>query len=321
MNLQKFGGPLLVLLLLLAMLAFPMSNPGLYLLQIGVMAFYFALLGTAWTVAGGYTGLFSLGQAVFVGMGAYVSTLLFIHNGLTPWLGILVGALAAAVLAVAMGYPIFRFGLRGDYFALVTIAVGEIGYQIANGLSNVTGGPQGVSLPLKENAISAMQFPSMTGYYYLAMALWVVGMVVVLWIGRSRLGLLMMAIRDDEDAAARTGIHVRSVKLIAFAVSAALSALAGTLYAQTYLFFDPATIMGIGLSVQIALMAVFGGLRNPWGATIGALVLVPVAQVLSNSLSASLAGLDFVIYGLVLVLLMRFLPNGVLGLVKAGDAR
>ncbi len=307
--------------MLLAFIGFPLVNPGQYALQVGVMVFYFALLGTAWTVAGGFTGLFSLGQAAFVGMGAYGSTLLFMHAGLSPWFGIFGGMVAAGLLAILIGYPVFRFGLRDDHFALVTIAFGYVLYEVANGLPGLTGGSQGLSLPLiSKSTVWSMQYGPRSDYF-LALCLWAVAVVTAVMVGRSRIGLLMKAVRDDEPAAVRIGVETRRVKLIAFVVSAGLSAMAGTLYAQTYLFFDPSSLMSISVSVQIVLMAVFGGMTSPFGATLGALILVPLDQWLANALPQSLAGLNFVLYGLVLILLMRYMPKGLLGFVKDRWAR
>ena len=307
--------------MLLAFIGFPLMNPGQYVLQIGVMVFYFALLGTAWTVAGGFTGLFSLGQGAFVGMGAYVSSLLFMHFGISPWFGIFGGMVASGLLAILIGYPVFRFGLRDDYFALITIAFGYVVYEVANGLPGLTGGPQGLSLPLVvKSTIWTMQY-SPKPDYFLALCLWAVTIAAAVIVGRSRLGLLMKAVRDDEPSAVRIGVETRRVKLIAFVLSAGLSALAGTLYAQTYLFFDPSSLMSLSVSVQIVLMAVFGGMTSPWGATLGALILVPLDQWLSNALPQSLTGLDFVVYGLILILLMRYMPKGLMGFVKDRWAR
>lgn len=314
---RRYLAGLVVVLLVLGLAVLPLAVRERYVLQVAIVFFYFGFLGTAWSVAGGFAGLFSVGHAAFVGIGAYTSTLLFLRGGLSPWVGMLAGAALAAAIAVVIGYPCFRFGLRGDYFALATIAFAEIVYEVINGLPRLTGGPQGVTIPYLGSAPKAMQFLQPAAYYYLAMGLWLFIVMLAWLIHRSRPGLWMMSVRDDEYAAERVGINVQATKLWAFALSAALSALAGTLYAQFYLFFEPATILSVGLSVQIVLMAALGGMALPLGASVGAAILVPAGQVFATAMSSRYggryAGLDLVIYGAVLIFLVRYLPKGILG--------
>ncbi|GGL09407.1 branched-chain amino acid ABC transporter permease [Mangrovihabitans endophyticus] len=291
--------------------------PGMpfYYLQIGVLIFWYATLGTSWTVAGGYGGMHSIGHAAFVGVGAYTSTLLYVDLHVSPWLGMLAGMALAAGLAVLIGWPCFRFGIRGDYFALVTVALGQVVYEIANGASFLTGGAQGVPLPYAGDDPLNFQFETRTALYYVALVMWLVTLVVAYRIRRSGFGFELIAVRDDEIAAARGGIDVSARKLLAFATSAAMAAAAGTFYAQFILFIDPGSVIAITLSVQIVLMSVLGGMNSYLGGTVGAILLVPLSQYLSTALSGR-PGIDLAIYGVVLVLLMLYLPAGILGTLR-----
>jgi branched-chain amino acid transport system permease protein len=304
------------LAVLAALVAFP-SVPGLpfYYLQVGILIFWFAILGTSWSIAGGYGGMHSIGHAAFIGTGAYTSTILYVDHGVSPWIGMLVGMALAAVLALLIGYPCFRFGIRGDYFALVTVALGQVAYEFINGATGLTKGSQGVPLPYTGTAPASFQFENRSVYYYIVMAMWLVVLAVAYRIRRSGFGFRLIALRDDEVAAARGGIHVSRQKLIALAISAAIAAAAGTFYAQFMLFIDPNTVFGLTLSVQVVLMAVLGGMNSYLGGTIGALLLVPLSQLLSAKLSG-VTGVDLVIYGAILVLLMLYMPYGVLGLLR-----
>lgn len=286
-----------------------------YTLQVGILVFWYAILGTSWTVAGGYGGLHSIGNATFVGLGAYSSTLLYADFGVNPWLGMLAGMALAAAVAMLIGYPCFRAGIRGDYFALVTVALGQVIYEAANGATAVTKGSQGVVVPFSGTSIADFQFADRTQFYYAVMVGWALVVVVAYRVRRSHFGLQLAAVRDDEVAAARGGISASRRKLAAFALSAAIAAAAGTFYAQFFLFIDPSSVFGLTLSLQIVLMAVLGGMNSYLGGTVGALILVPVSQYLSTAF-ASHPGVDLASYGAVLVLLTLFLPSGLLGLLR-----
>lgn len=302
--------------LVAAVAAMPLV-PGIpfYYLQVIILVFWFAVLGTSWSILGGYAGMHSIGHAAFVGLGAYISTLLYVDYGVSPWLGMLAGMAAAVVLAVVIGYPAFRFGIRGDYFALVTVALGLMAHEIFDSAADVTRGSQGIALPYEGNAPVNFQFEDRAVYYFIVMAMWLLVVAAAYWVRRSGFGFQLVALRDDEAAAARGGINVARQKLVSFAVSAAITAAAGTFYAQFFLFIDPDTVFGIELSVQIVLMAVLGGLNSYLGGTVGAIVLVPVSQVLAAQL-AGYPGVDLAIYGVVLVLLMLYMPYGILGLLR-----
>jgi len=304
------------LLLLAAVAALPLL-PGIrfYYLQVVILVFWFAVLGTSWSIIGGYGGMHSIGHATFVGVGAYTSTLLYVDFHISPWLGMPAGMALAALVAVVIGYPCFRFGIRGDYFALVTVALGQVGFEAANGAANITKGAQGVPLPYAGNAPFAFQFANRSVYFYVVMALWLVVVAVAYRVRRSGFGFKLIALRDDEVAAERGGIDVSRHKLLALALSAAIAAAAGTFYAQFFLFIDPGAVFGLTLSVQIVLMAVLGGMNSYLGATVGAALLVPLSQWLTTRLSG-VPGLDLVIYGAILVALMLYMPFGILGLLR-----
>lgn len=286
-----------------------------YYLQVGILVFWYAILGTSWSVAGGYGGMHSVGHATFVGVGAYTSTLLYADFGVNPWLGMLAGMALAAVVALVIGYPCFRAGIRGDYFALVTVALGQVAYEIANGATAVTKGSQGVVVQFSGTSVLDFQFADRTQFYYAAMIMWLIVIVIAYRVRRSRFGLQLTAVRDDEVAAARGGISPSRRKLAALALSAAIAAAAGTFYAQFILVIDPSSVFDITLSVQIVMMAVLGGMNSYLGATVGAVILVPISQYLSNTFSAH-PGVDLASYGAVLVLLTLYLPYGLLGLLR-----
>ena len=286
-----------------------------YYLQVGILVFWYAMLGTSWTIAGGYGGMHSIGNATYVGIGAYTSTLLYAHFHLTPWLGMLAGMALAALVAAGIGYPCFRAGIKGDYFALVTVALGQVAYEIANGATALTKGSQGVAVPFSGTSLADFQFADRTQFYYAAMVMWLVAVVIAYRVRRSHFGLQLEAVRDDEVAAARGGISASRRKLAAFALSAAVAAAAGTFYAQFFLFIDPTSVFSISLSVQIVLMAVLGGMNSFLGGTVGALILVPVSQYLATTFTAH-PGVDVASYGAALVLLTLFMPYGVLGLLR-----
>jgi branched-chain amino acid transport system permease protein len=303
-------------LVVLALAGIPLV-PGIrfYYLQIVILIFWYATLGTSWSLVGGYGGMHSIGHAAFVGVGAYTSTLLLVHRGVSPWLGMPAGMLLAALLAAGIGYPCFRFGIRGDYFALVTVALGEVALEVTNGATSVTGGAQGVALPYAGNSPGMFQFDNRSVYYYIAMVMWLAVLVLAYRVRRSGFGRRLIAARDDEVAAARGGIDVSRTKLIALMMSAAVAAAAGTFYAQFILFIDPDSVFGLAVSIQIVLMAVLGGLNSWLGGTVGAVLLVPLSQFLATGFAGT-AGLDLTVYGVILVLLVMYMPFGVLGLLR-----
>jgi branched-chain amino acid transport system permease protein len=302
-------------LFLIIVLAFPVAiDVRFYYVQIVILVMFYATLGTAWGIIGGYAGQHSIGQAAFVGIGAYTSTLLYMKLDISPWIGLVAGMALSAAVAAVIGYPLFRFGLKGDYFALGTVALGLIIFELTNSFSTITGGSQGIPIKYEENPLN-FQFPNRTVYYYIIFVIWIAAVVISYRLRRSRLGFEMLAVRDDEIAASRGGISVMKAKMSAFVIAAVISSAAGTFFAQFILFLDPGTVMSLAISVQIVLVSVLGGMNSYLGGTLGALILIPVSQLLASTFNQR-PGTDLALYGVVLIFLMIFMPNGILGLLR-----
>jgi branched-chain amino acid transport system permease protein len=289
----------------------PLVSP--YVLHILVLVLFFAFLGVAWNLLGGYAGQFSFGHAAFFGIGAYTSTLLLVRLGLSPWLGLLAGGALAAAFGCFAGYLAFRYGLRGPYFALVTLAFAEMLRLVALNWT-VVGGPMGILIPLPRagDAVWRLQFPDKLPYYYLMLAL----LGLALWLNRTiehaRLGHVLAAIRENEDAAEASGVDTLAAKLWAMAFSAFLTALGGTFYAQYFSFIDPTLAFGPAVSVEILLRPIIGGPGTLIGPVLGSLVLTPLSE-LTRRLIRGRPGLDVMVYGAVLVAVVTFLPGGLVG--------
>jgi len=301
-------------ILVAVVLAFPFVFRGPFPQHLAILVMLYALLGTAWNLLGGFAGQVSLGQATFFGAGAYTSTLLAQHAGISPWAGMIAGALVAAALALAIGYPCFR--LSGHYFAIATIAIGEIaGIAVTNW--DFAGGAVGLFLPMGTEGIASFQFHrSKLGYYYVLAAMLFATLLLSAWLRRGRAGYYWRAIREDQAAARSVGVPALRFKQIAIALSAALTACAGTFYAQYVLFIDPGSVLPLSLSIQICLVAVLGGVGTVIGPLLGAAVLVALSETTRVHLGGSGRGLDLVVYGLLIMLISAFEPAGLLGIAR-----
>jgi branched-chain amino acid transport system permease protein len=310
--------------LLLGALAFPAVFTLPFPRHIMIMIFLYGTLATAWNIIAGYCGQISLGQAVFFGVGAYTSSLLFKETGLTPWAGMIAGMILAVIASQIVGYPVFR--LRGHYFAIATIAVGEIVQSLIVNWDAI-GGARGVFVPIKrpDSFVNFQFHQSKAFYYYIALALLLLALAVTRLIERSRRGYFFRAIREDQDAAAALGVNVAREKLRALAISAALTAMGGTFYAQYLLFIDPESVFPLSLSILICLVAVLGGVGTLWGPVLGAVVLVPLQEGTRVMLGGTGKALDLLVYGALIVGISVFQPGGLMALFArsrtAGSAR
>lgn len=301
--------------LLAALLAFPLVVTLPFPRHVMIMIFLYATLAQAWNLLAGYCGQISLGHAVFFGTGAYTSSMLVKALELTPWAGMLAGAVVAAALSQVIGYPVFR--LQGHYFAIATIAVGEIVYTLALNW-DLIGAARGLYVPIKRpDSLLNFQFhESKQAYYYIALALLLVAVAVTRRIERSRTGFYFRAIREDAQAAASLGVDVTRYKLRAMAVSAALTALCGTFYAQYVLFIDPDSVFPLSLSILICLVAVLGGVGTVWGPLVGAAVLVPLGEGTRVLFGGTGKALDLMIYGALIMIVSVLQPAGLVGLAR-----
>ena len=299
----------------LAVLVFPLVFVRPFPRHVMIMIFLYGALATAWNVLAGYCGQISLGHAVYFGIGAYTSTLLVREAALTPWLGMIAGALLAVLISQAIGYPVFR--LRGHYFAIATIGVGEIVQTLVLNWDRV-GGARGLFVPIKRpDSLLNFQFhEGKAVYYYIALGLLALALGATRGLERSRRGFVFRAIREDQDAAASLGVHVAREKHVAMAVSAALTALGGTFWAQYVLFIDPESVFPLSLSILICLVAVLGGVGSLWGPLLGAAILVPLSEGTRVLLGGTGKALDLVIYGALIVLFAVFQPAGLIGLLR-----
>jgi branched-chain amino acid transport system permease protein len=279
-----------------------------------ILILLFGTMTSAWNIIGGYGGQLSLGHASFVGLGAYTAVLLAVKFGVSPWIGMLAAAMIAVAAAVIIGWPCFR--LRGPFFALATVAVGEVLRILAINLPGITFGSVGVSVNMSEFGITHMVFREPWAYGVLALILLVTMLGVTRIIERSQLGFYLVAIRENQDAAASLGVNAARIKLLAFMISAAFTAVAGVIYAQYLLYIDPQTVFASTLSVQMVLMAIMGGVGTRFGPLLGAALLVPLDQYIRAYFGASVHGLHLVIYALILILVILLIPRGIGPTVK-----
>ena len=307
-------------IVLALLLAFPLVETRPYPRDVMIRIFLYAMLAVAWNLLAGYCGQISLGHAVFFGVGAYTSTLLFNLTGLTPWLGMLAGAALAITLSQVIGFPVFR--LRGHYFAIATIAVGEIVQTLFNNW-DWAGGARGLFVPIKRpDSLWNFQFhESKQTYYFVALAFLGLALLVTRRLERSRTGFYFRAIREDQEAAASLGVPVARYKQRAMAVSAGLTAIGGTFYAQYVLFIDPESVLPLSLSILICLIAVLGGVGTLWGPLIGAAILVPLSEATRIYVGGTGKAVDLMVFGGLIVVISVIQPGGIMALARRGRRR
>jgi branched-chain amino acid transport system permease protein len=289
-----------------------------YLLEVLISILFFAYVGLAWNILGGYAGQFSFGHAAFFGIGAYTSTLLFLRAGVSPWLGMLAGGLLAAGFGLFEGYLSFRYGLRGPYFSLVTLAFAEMLRVVAVNLKAV-GASIGLVIPSGATSPALFVFAGKLPYYYVILGLTALALWITHRVARSRLGYALVAVRENEDAAEATGVDALGNKLAAMALSSFLTALGGTFYAQYFAYIDPTITFGPAISIQGLLPAIVGGAGTVLGPLLGSFVLTPVSE-LTRAVLRGRAGADIMLYGLILILVISFLPQGLMGWFRARRA-
>jgi branched-chain amino acid transport system permease protein len=302
---------------LAALVALPFVYRDPYHLHILVLILIWSFAYTSRSMMGRF-GLVSLGHGGFMGVGAYVTALLWNHLGVSPWIGIPAAMLCAGVLALIVAYPCFRFRITGHYFALVTLALSGIVLQIIIATRDYTGGSLGYTPErTKGSHIVALQFDDKVVWYLIALGIWAGGLAIWYWIDRSMSRYAMEAISEDEDAAAAAGVNVTAEKLRITVLSAVMTAMAGALYGQYQMFISPDTVSGIAVSLQMVFAAVVGGIYVALGPTVGAIITILLAEVLRIGFGTKAVGWDNLVYGVLLVLFIIFLPKGILGSLLA----
>lgn len=293
---------------------------------VAVRILVFAIMAVGWNVMSGFGGLFSFGHAAYFGIGAYVSVWLLVEKDVSPWIGMAGGVVGASLFALLLGFLTLRYKLKGAYFALSTFAFAEILRLLATN-SDLVNRAVGYNVPIRpESSLAYLQFPPGSPmYFWVALALTVAALAVSILFLRSRAGRFTVAVRDDEEAAAAVGIPVMRTKLTAMALSAAITSVAGTFYVQYYFFVDPDTAFGSSVSIQAILPAVIGGVGTIWGPVIGAVILGPLNDVTATLLRnppefldflQGRAGLDVVMYAILLIVIVLVLPQGVYGALR-----
>lgn len=294
--------------------------------SIAMRVLIFALMSVGWNIMSGFGGMFSFGHASYFGLGAYTSAWLLVEREVSPWVGMAAGVLVASVFAVVSGFLALRYRLKGAYFALATFAFAEMFRLLATNTDFVNRA-EGYHVPLQvDESWWWMQFaPTSPNYFWIALALLVAALVISVLFLRSRTGQFALAVRDDQDAAAALGIPVIRYKLLTMALSAAITSVAGAFYVQYYLFIDPDLAFGSSVSIQAILPAVIGGVGTIWGPVVGAAILGPLSDLTATLLRnpppaldflAGRGGLDVMIYGVLLIVIILVLPQGIYSAVR-----
>jgi branched-chain amino acid transport system permease protein len=332
------------LLLLAFLLAIPRYVESPYALHMMILLFLSVSQGQSWNILGGYAGQHSVGHAAYFGVGAYATMMLMHTKQIAPWVGVWVGVAVVVAVALAIGSICFR--LRGPYFVLASIAVAEIMRLSAINLTALTNGAEGILAteipPFMIGERVVTDFLTKVPFYYIGLALALLTIAITYWVQHSKLGYYFQAIREDQDAAHSLGIHIALYKNIGLVISAVLTSLAGSFYGIYVGFVDPPTVLGLDVSVQIMLICIIGGMGTLWGPVLGSLVLVPLSEALrSNMITEGLVKIGLVsvdsrigiflkenlshahvlLYGILVVLVILFMPDGLMGFVKKLAAR
>ncbi|HKU06410.1 MAG TPA: branched-chain amino acid ABC transporter permease [Bradyrhizobium sp.] len=303
---------------LAVVIAYPLLFSTPFQQRLGALVLLYAIAASAWNIVGGYAGQVSVGHVVFFGCGAYAAMGAYQHFALSPLVGIPAGIAIAVGIAAVIGVPTLR--LSGHYFSMATIAVAELARLIVVN-TEYLGAAVGLAGPTVPRNVFDVSFISALPYYYIFLVVLIVTLGITWWMTNSRLGFYLRAIRDSERAARSLGAPASRTKLYAFMLSAAFTSVAGTLYAMMFGFVDPESGLGILISVKVLIMAALGGAGLLFGPLVGAAILVPLEEISNSVLGGKGAGLTFVVYGAIIVLIARFQPGGILELVNRLLAR
>ncbi len=303
-----------VLIALLVLFGLPLTTQNLHFHHVLIMFMVFATLSQAWNIIGGMAGQVSFGHATFFGIGAYAALVLLKKFGLTPWVGMLVGGGAAVVVAVLIGYPVFR--LKGHYFAISTFAVAEIFERLFNNWDFVDGA---IGLPapvLPETFLNFMWYKTKIPYFYIAFAFFILVLLLAYKIDRSRLGFYLRAIKQSHEAAEGLGIDTTRYKMAAMMISAFLTALCGAFYAQYILFIDPPSVLSLDISIKIVLVTVLGGAGTVIGPILGSAILIPLSEYSRILLGGTGKGMDLIVFGALILFISIYQPQGLVGFLR-----
>jgi branched-chain amino acid transport system permease protein len=305
---------ILALIGLAILIALPAVTPP-YFLHLLIQILIWSFIYTAWALMGRF-GFVSFGHGAFMGVGAYVPALLWSYYDVTPWIGIPLGVALSALLAFIIGYPCFRLRVVGHYFALVTLALSQVVLLSLTAARDITGGSLGFTPKAAGHSWYALQFPEKSYFYGIALLLWLVGLYVWQRIDRGINREALEAISEDEDAAAALGINVLREKLRVTIISASLTALGGAIYGQYFMYLNPDTVSGIAVSLQIVFAVIAGGIYSLFGPTIGSLLTLSLTEGLRVWFGTNFIGAANTIYGILLILCIIFMPQGIVGALK-----
>jgi len=314
---NKRNNFLVPLLLLISLIVLPLFIKHSYFMHVMIMVFIYAIVAEAWNILGGYTGQISLGNAMFFGLGAYTSTVLLINFRVNPWLGMISGGICAIILAILIGFPVFR--LRSHYFVIATLAAGEIIMAIFLNWDYVKGAT-GLELPLMEDSLKDMAFLyNKNGFYYIGLGILTIVVILLYLLTKSKLGYYFKTIKEEEDAARSIGIDTTVYKLVAISITAFFTAIAGTVYAQYLLYIDPAMVFPTSLSVKFVLVAALGGSGTVFGPVLGAFILIPISEMTRVFFGGGGQGIDLLFYGALILIVALFKPDGLITLFKKNN--
>ncbi len=321
------------LLLAAALLAVPVFVKSGRWIEFIELTLFVAVLGQGWNILGGYGGQYSFGHALFFGTGAYIQALLQFKYGVSPWIAMWFAVSGGVLVGLFVGYLSFRYGLRGSYFALITLAFAEAFHVVARSFISITEGGRGVQLALNrdpDQAIALFQFTfadpflKSYGYYYVILALLMIAYGATWWMERSRFGAQLVALRENEDAAEALGINTFRTKMAAICMSAAITSSSGIYYVQKFLFVDPAIAYGPTKSVEALFAPIIGGLGTVLGPLVGSVFIHGLSEVTREAIDAvwgARPGVDLILFGIILVLVLGFAPKGLVGLAEAAWRR
>jgi branched-chain amino acid transport system permease protein len=282
---------------------------GSYAITIFTLIFFYGFLGQAWNIVGGYAGQLSAGHAAYLGIGAYTAALLSVEAGVTPWIGMFVGGVLAAVLGTLVGFLGFRFGLRGFYFVLLTVAFAEICRIIVANVEPL-GGAIGYYISFTGNP-RQFQFQDNRAYYYIALVFMLAATALVAWLQGRRFGVYLAAIREDESACEALGVNTFKYKMLAMMLSSFLTGMGGTFYAFYLFSLNPNTVFGVPLSVEIIIRPIVGGAGTVLGPILGSFILSPLAELARHYFAqGGWTGAHLIVYGVLLIAVVLFLPEG-----------